>query len=89
MSPDTQWENQVLDRAKSMLQEVLNTKDSKLKKIVLPKILLIHNTFNLIKINTYLQFKDKIGNLHNYHSIFLIQDNNVYLMLHSKEEAWR
>ncbi len=82
------WRQEIIDEACSKLQEAICIKSHKLRKIDLPKVLILPDLFRYMDTDIYRECLDDLKFIDEFHTIFLIDGNRKGYVLHSEEGAW-
>jgi hypothetical protein len=85
---DAKFESEAVDELCKLLNKTLEAKTKKLKAILLPKILLLHDRFAWIDVAQWRQYMSKLNYLDNFHTIFLVSEKSRDSILRSIETSW-
>jgi hypothetical protein len=83
-----QHEGEILDKVKQLLDDRLTEKTHRLRNIRNSKILLLHDKYPFADRGTYQFCISKEGLLINFHTVFVVGENNEGEILYSKESTW-
>jgi hypothetical protein len=81
-------EDEALVEAQQLLDNSLSKKEYKLRKIISPKILLLHSKYHFADFQTYKKCISMAPSLSSFQAVFLVESNGGGFMLYSKDPAW-
>lgn len=82
------WEGEIAEEICLLLEERINDKYHKLRKISDLKILLLYDAYHLASRAMYELCKSRMVCLHSFHAIFVVEVNGPGWILHSENTDW-
>jgi len=81
-------EGEITEEICTLLEERVNAKHHKLRKISDPKILLLYDAYHFASLAMYESCKSRIAHLRSFHTIFVAGGNGPGWVLHSGSLDW-
>ena len=82
------WEGEIVAEICDLLTERINVKKDKLKNVVFPTILLLHDLYHFAKPQMYKTCLSTFTYLLSFHTIFVTQSNETGFILFSANQEW-
>lgn len=82
------WEGDIIEDISKLIEERIRTKQEKLKDIHTPVILLLYDAYLFADLVMYNECLENIINLSTFHSLFLIQNDELAIILYSENPDW-
>jgi len=82
------WKSEALTEAKQLLDDRFGEKQSKLRNIREPRILLLHNRYDFLDLEDYETVIPEVPSLHSFHTVFIVESSIESRILHSQEPTW-
>jgi len=82
------WEGEVAEEICTLLEERINSKFHKLRKITEPKILLLYDAYHFASPEMYKSCLNSLAALHSFHTVFIVESNEAGWLLHSENSNW-
>lgn len=85
----SKWEETILAEASQLLFKSIAEKESKLRNISCPKILLLHDKYYFADFSVYKTCMLSIASLVSFHTLFIVEKKGKGLVLHSQDPRFR
>jgi len=82
------WEGEIAEEICALLEERVNDKHHKLRKISDPKILLLYDAYHFASLAMYESCQSRLTHLRSFHMIFVAGSNEPGWILHSENLDW-
>jgi len=82
------WEGEIAEEICTLLEERVNAKHHKLRKISDPKILLLYDAYHFASRAMYESCQSRLTHVRCFHSIFVAGSNESGWILHSQNSDW-
>jgi len=87
-SSSAKFKGEIAEMLCNLLNKALQAKVEKLKRISLPKILLLYDRFPWMDAEEWKQYLPRLSYIDNFHTIFLVSEKSSNSILHSVETSW-
>jgi hypothetical protein len=85
---NAKWKSQAREEICQLINKCLSDKVHKLRNISLPKILLLRDAYHFADQEMHVDCTPQLALLPNFHTVFVIRNNEDGFVLHSEEANW-